>query len=197
MGTLTGDASGGLVLSTTIPDDGTLIKAADVNVPFEVAFNGLAYLGARGLLARYTYSYDDDTTLVAIETFSGLTYASSTTVLLNVPGLSVGDVVLVDVCANVNFNAIAGPEHFGDLRLAATQGLGGVIPTAAISGARAYLKGTASTTVYYQFSLSAEIVVTTAGTAQISLQGRVTTSGDSLQIFTAARIRALHLRKVV
>ena len=194
-----------LVTSTEIPDDGKKLKASDVNVALEAAFDNFAYLKGRGVVAVYNYAFDNESPIGWIaEQFTTNAYVDGTKVSLGVPSARVGDVVLVDFAAYFSCDTTQVGE-WGNVRLVATQGYGGPSPvTSAISGTRIFLPGA------YAFpgdppgarhlntmgSATAGILVTVAGTVRIGVQGKAGFSGGNVQIISVAKLRGVLLRPI-
>src|SRR5262249_7090616 len=134
-----------LVTGTEIPDDGKKLKASDVNVAFEAAFDNFAYLKGRGAVGVYNYAFDNENPINnawIAESFTTNAYVDGTKVKLDIPDARVGDVVLVDLSAFFSCTMVAAGD-FGDVRLVATQGYGGPSPvTSPLAGTRVFLPGT-------------------------------------------------------
>ena len=194
-----------LVTSTEIPDDGKKLKASDVNVALEAAFDNFAFLKGRGVVAVYNYVFDNENLANwIVEQFTTTAYVDGTKVILTVPSTRVGDVLLVDFAAFFSCNMVAVGD-WGNVRLVATPGYGGPSAvTSAIAGTRIFLLGA------YAFpgdppgarhlntmgSATAGLLVTVAGTVRIGVQGKAGFSGGNVQILSIAKLRGVLLRPI-
>lgn len=195
----------GLVLSTEIPDDGKKLMASDVNVALEAAFDNFAYLKGRGVVAIYSYAFDNENPInngMIAEQFTTSAYVDGAKVRLDIPGAQVGDVVLVDFAAFFVCDTKQVGE-WGDVRLVVTQGYGGQAPVSApMAGARVFLPGTyaypgdpAGVRHFNTMgSATGGLLVSVAGTVRIGLQGKTGFSGGSVQIVSVAKLRGVLLR---
>ena len=196
-----------LVTGAEIPDDGKKLKASDVNVPLEAAFDNFAYLKGRGVVGVYNYAFDNESpnnNAWIAESFTTNAYVDGTKIKLDIPGARVGDVVLVDLAAFFNCTMLA-PSDWGNVRLVATQGYGGPSPvTSALAGTRVFLPGTyvfagdppGTRHLNTMGSATAGILVTLAGTVRIGVQGKAGFSGGTVQIVSVAKLRGVLLRPI-
>jgi hypothetical protein len=101
--------------------------------------------------------------------------ADGVTPLVDVAGCEVGDVVLVDLVAGMK---MSGTTDFSTVRLAAVQGYGGGSPvTAAVGGAISTVQKVVGSVdekaiLADRITLQGVIVITTAGTLRVKIQGR-------------------------
>lgn len=191
MGTATGTATHGLTLTTTIPDDAALIVAADVNVPVQALLDNDAYLASRGLVGAYAYTYDN-ASFVLPEIFSTTSYVAASLVTLDVPNTVAGDILAIDLAGLVEFDGASG--HTGDIRLKLVEQFGGGAPTTVNpAGARLIAHGLASG-FSATSSFTCKRVVASAGTARVTVEGKVSNGGDNIYLVNVVTLRVLHLR---
>ncbi len=193
MGTATGVATNGLITTVTIPDDAAGVDAGDVNVPVGALLDNDVYLASRGVVGVYAYTFDDPADFATPEQWTTTSYVAAANVTVDVPNTKIGDLLIIDMSGYVDFNGTTG--HVGHIRLKITEQQGGASPQVinppgarilgyTVSGAPALANG----------SMTCKRVVASAGTARVTLEGKVGTNGETMYLINVCTLRVLHLR---
>lgn len=195
MGDYTGVSTNGLVLTAPRPDDGSGVDAVDLNVVTETALDNDAYFATRGLIGAYAYTYDN-ASFILPEIFTTTSYVAATSVTIDVPNTKVGDILVIDLSGYVSFDALTG--HTGDIRLKITEQHGGASPAVVNpAGARILAQSFTGAVTTPNGSFTCKSVVASAGTARVTIEGKVSNAGDNLYLVNVVTLRVLHMRTPV
>jgi hypothetical protein len=172
----------------TLPDDGTDLKAADVNVALEALADRTAYLKTHSILGVYTFIVDSEL-LIYQKVFSGTSYASPTApdLTVDVPNAKAGDLLLVDA----SFGLILLNGGAGNVRLVAIDNALGGGSVAPIPGARFGLNVDG---LRLPCTLVGKWIVGAAGATRIQVQGKVQSAPSTITVEGVVSIRVTHAR---
>jgi hypothetical protein len=172
----------------TLPDDGTDLKAADVNVALEALADRTAYLKTHTVLGVYTFIFDEEDVIYQ-KIFSGTNYASPTApdLTVNVPNAQAGDLILVDA----NFGLLLLDGGAGSVRLVAIDNALGGGSAAPILGGRFVHNVDGSR---LPCTLVGTWVVVASGTTRIQVQGKVLSAPTKVIVERIVSIRVTHVR---
>jgi hypothetical protein len=186
MSTYTGDETNNPA-SITIPSDGQgPIKAADVNPAFEGLADQIAHLKTQ--VPVYTAALNQaSTTWVDTFTTNAFVDSGAGEAVINMAGCEVGDIFILQLTTYFVTDDASGAQ----LRVQVTQDAGGTNIVSHPVGAYIITNGPVNQTE----ALNTLFIVTTAGTTQFLLQGRVNTGGGStIHIGTSFSFSAVRLR---
>ena len=150
-----------------LPDDGTELKAADINVAIEALADRTAYLKTHTVLGVYTFVVDDEI-LVYQKVFSSTNYTSPVApdLTVDVPNTKAGDLLLVDASFGLQLHN----GGVGNVRLVATDNALGGGSVAPVPGGRF---GHNVENMRLPCTLMGKWTVGAAGTTRTQVQGKV------------------------